>query len=97
MRKNLINAREGAQLSPREISKLLGITERFYRYIENGDREGKGYIWDRLQDLFHIDQKELRRVSQTKEAVDEDGQTTKQSAGDATPAANNSRNERGGQ
>jgi transcriptional regulator with XRE-family HTH domain len=85
MRLNLINARERANLSINEISKQLGITERFYRYIESGQRVGKYTHWDKLQALFGIDQRDLRKL-ETKEAVDEDGQGPKQSAGVDAPA-----------
>ena len=78
MRQNLIDARESADLAIPQMAALLKITERYYRYIEAGRREGKGYIWDKLQDLFGIDQRELRKVAKTTQAVNEDGPRNEQ-------------------
>jgi hypothetical protein len=65
-----------------------------YTALEGGTREGKGYIWDRLQDLFGADQKELRALH-TKEAAISDGQAQNASAGVAAPAFDNIRPEVG--
>jgi len=60
MRQNLINVRTKEGYTIPQIAEKLGISERMYRYIEAGGREGKGKTWDQLQDLFGINQKELR-------------------------------------
>ena len=67
MRLNLKKARADAGLTQREVAEKVGISLEMYTSIENGRREGKGHIWDKLQDLFG-DQKKLRAVH-NKEAV----------------------------
>ena len=39
----------------------LGISLRYYASIERGDRTGCFEIWDALEDLFGVSQRELRR------------------------------------
>jgi transcriptional regulator with XRE-family HTH domain len=78
MRQTLKNARNSTGKTQKEIATVIGISLRMYQDIEAGRREGKGYIWDRLQDLFGIDQRELRKVTETNEAVISDGQRNKQ-------------------
>lgn len=60
MRKLLKKARTNKELSPREVAEKIGITERMYRYIEAGTRIGSFEIWDNLEDLFGIPQRQLR-------------------------------------
>jgi len=63
MRYNLIVAREATKLTPAKVSDILGISERMYRYIEAGTRNGNYVIWDELEDLFKISQRQLRENS----------------------------------
>jgi DNA-binding XRE family transcriptional regulator len=74
MRQTLKEARARADKTQKEIAFAIGISESMYKAIEAGQREGKGYIWDQLQELFHIDQKDLRKITVIKEAVEQDGQ-----------------------
>lgn len=60
MRHKLIATRTAAGLSRAETAKQLGITARYYAYLELGTREGKGYIWDALEALFKTPQRQLR-------------------------------------
>lgn len=62
VRTNLCNARKAKGMTQREMSKVLGISEVYYRKIEAGDREGRGKLWDNLEALFdyEIQQRELR-------------------------------------
>ena len=68
MRQKLILARTNADLSRAEVAGRIGITERMYHHIENGTREGKGRIWDALEALFGIPQRQLREQT-TKAAL----------------------------
>jgi transcriptional regulator with XRE-family HTH domain len=68
MRQTLKNTRNATDKTQKEIASAIGISLRMYQDIESGRREGKGHIWDKLQDLFGIDQKELRAL-QTKKAA----------------------------
>lgn len=60
MRKKLITARSIAGFTQKNVAKRVGISERYYRYIESGRREGRASIWDSLEDLFSVPQRELR-------------------------------------
>lgn len=62
MRYNLITSREKKELSISEMSKILKISERMYRYIESGERTGSYKLWDSLEDLFKIPQRRLREI-----------------------------------
>lgn len=61
MRINLKQARNTASKTQKEIATAIGISERYYQHLEQGTREGKGYIWDALEALFKISQRELRK------------------------------------
>ena len=67
MRQTLKQQRKAANMTQREVAKIIGISEIHYRMIEAGTREGKGHIWDKLQDFFGVGQRELRE--DMKEAV----------------------------
>lgn len=56
----LYNARKSKDMTQREVSKVLGISEIYYRKIEAGDRDGRSELWDNLEALFGIHQRELR-------------------------------------
>ena len=63
MRKNLKEARQKAGMTQQQMADKLGISERYYRFIEAGTRVGDFEIWDALEDLFNIHQKLLREIS----------------------------------
>lgn len=63
MREKLQAARKSKGLTQQTVAEYLGISERYYRYIESGTRDGDFEIWDDLEDLFSIHQRILRRVS----------------------------------
>lgn len=63
MREKLQAARKAKGLTQQAVAEYLGISERYYRYIESGTRDGDFEIWDDLEDLFSIHQRILRRVS----------------------------------
>lgn len=63
MRQNLKLARTEAGLTQKEVADGLGISERYYRYIEAGTREGKGQLWDKLEAQFLTHQRELRETA----------------------------------
>lgn len=60
LRNNLINARKDKGLTQLEVSKILNISDRHYQNIEYGTRQGSIDIWDKLEDLFQIPQRQLR-------------------------------------
>ena len=57
------NARKAAGLTQKQVAERLGISERYYRFIEAGSRGGDFEIWDDLEDLFGIHQRILRECS----------------------------------
>ena len=63
MREKLQAARKAKGLTQQAVAEYLGISERYYGYIESGTRDGDFEIWDDLEDLFSIHQRILRRVS----------------------------------
>lgn len=63
MRKNLKEARQNAGMTQKEVAEYLGISERYYRQIEAGQRNGDFTLWDSLEDLFGIHQRILRELS----------------------------------
>lgn len=60
MRANLKKARQDAGLTQQGIADKLGIGLRHYKAIESGERLGSIWIWDKLEDLLHINQRILR-------------------------------------
>ena len=62
MRQKLKQARKKTGIKQKEIAVAIGISESMYKAIENGEREGKGAIWDKLEAFFDfkIPQRELR-------------------------------------
>jgi len=63
MRDGLKIIREDRGLTQGQVVTSIGCSIRMYRFIEAGQREGKGWIWDALQDLFGVNQRELRATT----------------------------------
>ena len=61
MRKALKEARMAAGMTQQKIADLVGICHTYYQKIEVGERTGDFYIWDTLEDIFGIHQRELRK------------------------------------
>lgn len=68
MRKILKAARLKAGMTQREMAARLNVTERYYQKIEAGDNTGRAALWDALEDLFKVPQRELRRNDGAKTA-----------------------------
>lgn len=68
MRTNLKKARQAAGITQESIAVTLGISPRYYRMIESGERNGDFEMWDTLEDLFGIHQRVLR-VNTTDESI----------------------------
>lgn len=60
MRKKLKEARQKAGMTQKEVAEYLNVIERHYKAIEYGERLGSIDVWDKLEDLFHINQRILR-------------------------------------
>ena len=62
MRRNLKEARQKAGMTQQQVADYLGISLVYYQKIEQGTRTGDFEIWDSLEDLFNLHQRELRRL-----------------------------------
>ena len=60
MRKILKNARVNKGFTQKQLAERLGIGTRMYQYLEAGDFNGSIKIWDKLEDLFKVPQRQLR-------------------------------------
>lgn len=65
MRKNLKEARQKAGMTQQQVAAYLHICDRHYKYIEAGKVRGNIDIWDMLEDLFEINQRKLREISES--------------------------------
>lgn len=61
LRKNLRESRAKQNMTQKQVAEYLGISERGYKFIEYGDRLGSIDVWDRLEDLFKVHQRILRK------------------------------------
>lgn len=59
MRTNLINARKTAGKTQREVAGTLNIHIRYYQKLEAGASVGRRELWDELEILFDIPQRQL--------------------------------------
>ena len=64
MRRNLKEARQKAGMTQKEVAEKLGISITAYQNIEYGKMNGSIRLWDSLEDLFHINPRKLREISQ---------------------------------
>jgi len=63
-REVLKKARKEKGITQPVVAKHLGISLRHYQCIEASDRKGGFDVWDSLEDLFSIHQRELRVISE---------------------------------
>ncbi|MBP3835469.1 MAG: helix-turn-helix transcriptional regulator [Pyramidobacter sp.] len=61
MREKLKEARIKSGMTQQQAAAAVGICERYYRSLELGARGGKAALWDKLEDLFRVPQRELRK------------------------------------
>ena len=61
MRRKLKAARLAAGLTQQQVADKVGVTLRYYKDIERGVKLGAISIWDALEDLLELHQRELRR------------------------------------
>ncbi len=50
-------------MTQKQVAEYLGTSERYYRFIESGTRNGTFEVWDKLEDLFGVHQRILREFS----------------------------------
>ena len=66
MRENLRSARKRAGLTQQAMADKLMLSKRQYQRIEDGSAYGTLEIWDMLEDLFNVHQRELREISSSR-------------------------------
>lgn len=62
-REALRAARAAAGMTQQAVADELGISLRHYQGIESGSTIGRIELWDALEDLFSVHQRELRRIA----------------------------------
>ena len=62
MRENLRAARKAAGMTQKQVAEKIGVCLRYYKAIEAGERLGSVEMWDKLEDLFAINQRALRWI-----------------------------------
>jgi len=71
MRTNLKNARKEHKITQGNVAEHLGVTLRYYQKIESGEMLGSISLWDSLEDLFCINQRLLREISENHHAQED--------------------------
>lgn len=61
-RENLIRQRENLSLTQSQMADRLGISLRYYQYLEKGERIGNYKIWDNLELMTGVHQTILREI-----------------------------------
>ena len=62
MRKNLKATRQKAGMTQQQVADYLNVSLVYYQKIEQGTRTGDFELWDNLEDLFSLHQRELRKI-----------------------------------
>ena len=61
-RRVLKKARKEKGMTQQAVADYLNISLRYYQSIEAGDFNGSIEIWDRLEDLLAVNQRQLREI-----------------------------------
>ncbi len=67
MRENLKAARKAKGLTQQAMADKLGVGLRYYKSIENGERLGGIWMWDKLEDILEVNQRVLREIHHDRE------------------------------
>lgn len=62
MREKLKKARQKMGITQQQMADRLSISLRYYQDIEQGTRIGNFKIWDMLEDITKVHQRELREI-----------------------------------
>ena len=54
-------------MTQKQVAECLNVSERHYKYMEAGTITGNVELWDRLEDLFKVNQRVLREIHHDKE------------------------------
>lgn len=65
MRPKLKQARLDKGMTQQQVADYLGVCLRHYQRMESGATVGFVELWDDLEDLFSIHQRDLRQIDKT--------------------------------
>lgn len=65
MRSNLKEARQKTGMTQQQMADKLGVGLRHYKKIESGETLGSIEMWDMMEDLFSVHQRQLRQISES--------------------------------
>ncbi|WP_251491385.1 helix-turn-helix transcriptional regulator [Otoolea muris] len=65
MRSNLKEARQKTGMTQQQMADKLGVGLRHYKKIESGETLGSIEMWDIMEDLFSVHQRQLRQISES--------------------------------
>ena len=65
MRSNLKEARQKTGMTHHQMADKLGVGLRHYKKIESGETLGSIEMWDIMEDLFSVHQRQLRQISES--------------------------------
>lgn len=68
MRYQLKKARKEAGMTQQQVADKLGISLNYYQKIEAAERTGDFVLWDMLEDITGIHQRQLREISNMRPA-----------------------------
>lgn len=60
MREKLQILRKEKKLTQAQLAEILNISTNHYQAIELGTKQGSITIWDKLEDIFEVHQRDLR-------------------------------------
>lgn len=60
MREKLQGLRKEKKLTQAQVAEVLNISTNHYQAIELGTKQGSITIWDKLEDIFEVHQRDLR-------------------------------------
>lgn len=66
MRERLRSCRAEAGMTQQQVADRLGISLRYYQDIEAGVVIGSIWIWDALEDMHGVHQRQLRETSDSR-------------------------------
>lgn len=67
MRAKLKAARKAAGLTQQAVAERLGVGLRHYKKLESGESLGSIDLWDALEDMFKVSQRDLRAIHHDQE------------------------------
>jgi DNA-binding XRE family transcriptional regulator len=67
IRLNLINARKKAGYTQSQLGQMVGATKQRISNLETGYYGTKPEVWDKLEDILQVNQRQLRELVEVQE------------------------------